>query len=60
MITEYQVQVLEGAKGKRFVGKFLKGYHNPIQYGASIKADAVYLSKYQLLPYKFIEEFFAE
>ena len=60
VVTEYQAQILEDAQGKRFVGKFPEGINNPIQYGASIKAHAVYLSQYQLLPYKRIEEYFAD
>ncbi len=60
MVTEYQAQILENAQGKRFVGKFPEGINSPIQYGASIKAHAVYLSQYQLLPYKRIEEYFAD
>ncbi|WP_210725554.1 transposase [Candidatus Colwellia aromaticivorans] len=42
------------------MGKFPEGINSPIQYGASIKAHAVYLSQYQLLPYKRIEEYFAD
>ena len=60
IITEYQAQILENAQGKRFIGKFPEGVNSPIQYGASIKAHAVYLSQYQLLPYKRIEEYFAD
>ena len=31
-----------------------------MQYGVVVKAHAVYLSQYQLLPYNPIEEYFAE
>ncbi|MCU7966712.1 MAG: IS66 family transposase [gamma proteobacterium symbiont of Bathyaustriella thionipta] len=32
----------------------------PVQYGNALKAHAVYMSQYQLLPYKRIEEYFTE
>jgi len=60
IVTEYQAQILEDAHGKRFIGQFPDGVNSPIQYGTSIKAHAVYLSQYQLLPYKRIEEYFSD
>lgn len=60
VVTEYQAQILEDEQGQRFVGEFPKGVTSPIQYGAGVKAHAVYLSQYQLLPYKRIEEYFFE
>jgi len=60
VITEYQAQVLRNEQGKRFVAEFPKGVKAAIQYGASVKAHAVYLSQYQLLPYERICEYFAD
>ncbi|WP_435274099.1 IS66 family transposase [Psychrobium sp. nBUS_13] len=60
VVTEYQAQILENAQGKRFEGEFPEGVNSPIQYGVGVKAHAVYLSQYQLLPYNRIEEYFAD
>ena len=60
IVTEYQAQILENEQGKRFVGEFPEGVNSPVQYGLGVKAHAVYLSQYQLLPYKRIEEYFAD
>ena len=60
VITEYQAQVLKNENGKKFVASFPQGITRPIQYGASVKAHAVYLSQYQLLPYERICEYFAD
>ena len=58
IITEYQAQVLVDAKGKRYVAEFPKGVTRPIQYGQSIKAHAVYLSQFQLIPYERVADYF--
>lgn len=60
VVTEYQAQILENEQGKRFVGEFPEEVNSPIQYGVGVKAHAVYLSQYQLLPYNRIEEYFAD
>ncbi len=60
VITEYQAQVLEDEKGNRFVASFPEGVTKAVQYGNQIKAHAVYLSQYQLLPYKRIQHYFAD
>ncbi|MGP4985883.1 IS66 family transposase [Pseudoalteromonas nigrifaciens] len=60
VVTEYQAQILENEQGKRFVGEFPQGVNGPIQYGVGVKAHAVYLSQYQLLPYNRIEEYFSD
>jgi transposase len=60
IVTEYQAQILENEQGKRFMGDFPEHVTRPVQYGVGVKAHAVYLSQYQLLPYNRIEEYFAE
>lgn len=60
VVTEYQAQILENEHGKRFTAKFPNGVNSPVQYGSGVKAHAVYLSQYQLLPYNRIEEYFAD
>ncbi len=60
VVTEYQAQVLEDEKGQQFVAPFPEGVGKAVQYGNTLKAHAVYLSQYQLLPYNRIQEYFAE
>jgi transposase len=59
-VTEYQAQILENEQGKRFVAPFPDGVTKAVQYGNQLKAHAVYLSQYQLLPYKRVQEYFAD
>jgi len=59
-VTEYQAQVLEDELGNRFVAPFPGEVTRPIQYGASVKAHAVYLSQFQLLPYDRIRDHFQD
>jgi transposase len=58
IVTEYRAQILEDATGKRYVASFPKGVSRPIQYGQSIKAHAVYLSQFQLIPYERVADYF--
>ena len=48
------------SKGSGLLGEFPQGVNGPIQYGVGVKAHAVYLSQYQLLPYNRIEEYFSD
>jgi len=59
-VTEYQAQILFNEKGERFVAPFPEGINSPTQYGDTVKAHAVYLSQYQLLPYNRVEEYFSD
>jgi transposase len=58
IITEYRAQILEDRQGSRYVAEFPEGVTRPIQYGQSIKAHAVYLSLFQLLPYERVADYF--
>jgi transposase len=60
VITEYQAEVLGDDKGNRFVATFPDEVTKAVQYGNQIKAHAVYLSQFQLLPYKRIQNYFAD
>jgi len=60
VITEYRAQILEDEKGQCFVATFPDGVTKSVQYGNQIKAHAVYLSQFQLLPYKRIQRYFAD
>ena len=60
IVTEYQAEILENGKGKRFTAPFPKEVNNKVQYGLGVKANAVYMSQYQLIPYNRVEEHFDE
>jgi len=59
-VTEYRAQVLINEKGRRFVAAFPEDVVRATQYGASIKANAVYMSMFQLIPYERIQTHFGE
>lgn len=59
-VTEYQAEVLEDENGKQYRASFPPGVTRPVQYGASVKAEAVYMSAYQLLPFERVQGFFQE
>ncbi|MBU4306166.1 MAG: IS66 family transposase [Candidatus Omnitrophica bacterium] len=60
IVTEYQAQILEDKKtGRQFVASFPEGVTQAVQYGDKVKAHAVYMSQYQLLPYRRIQEYFS-
>lgn len=58
IVTEYQAEILEDSKGNQFVAPFPQGVTKAVQYGASLKAHSIYMSQYQLVPYKRIQEYF--
>ena len=60
VVTEYRAQVLKNENGKRFVAEFPAEVIRPVQYGASVKANAVYMSMFQLIPYERVQTHFAE
>jgi transposase len=59
-VTEYRAQRLIDANGKYFVAEFPTGVTRPAQYGASVKAHAVYMSMFQLIPYERVQTHFDE
>ena len=60
VVTEYQAEILEDSNGRRFVASFPEGVTKAVQYGGELKAHAVYMSQYQLIPYKRIQEYFGD
>jgi len=60
IVTEYRAQILEDMQGHRYVASFPEGVNRPVQYGINLKAHAVYMSQYQLLPYDRIREHFQD
>ena len=59
-VTEYRAQILEYDQGNRFVASFPDGVKRPVQYGLNLKANAVYMSQHQLIPYDRIRDHFQD
>lgn len=59
-VTEYRAQILEDHQGNRFTASFPEGVNRPVQYGLNLKANAVYMSQYQLIPYDRVREHFQD
>jgi transposase len=59
-VTEYRAQILEDNQGHRFVACFPEGVNRAVQYGVNLKANAVYMSQYQLIPYDRIRDHFQD
>lgn len=60
-VTEHQAEVkCCGACGQMVKGEFPAEVSQPVQYGARLKAQAVYLNTYQLLPLARICELFGD
>lgn len=57
-VIEYRAQVLEDDQGNRFVASFPEGVNRPAQYGLNLKANAVYMSQHQLIPYDRVRDHF--
>ena len=60
VVTEYQAQILEDENGNRFTAEFPEGVTQPVQYGNTVKAHAVYMSQFQLIPYDRMTDYFAD
>ena len=59
-VTEYRAQILEDDKGNRFVATFPEGVTKAVQYGTGLKAHAVYMSQFQLVPYNRVQDHFSD
>lgn len=59
-VTEFRAQILEDQFGKRFTAPFPDHVTKAVQYGNGVKAHAVYLSQYQLIPYNRVQEYFQD
>jgi len=60
IVTEYRAQILEDEKGKKYTAAFPKNISTEVQYGNKLKANSVYMSQFQLLPYNRIQDHFYE
>jgi transposase len=59
-VTEYRAEILQDAQGNRFIADFPNGVSRPVQYGTSVKAQAVYMSQQQLIPYERVRDYFTD
>jgi transposase len=57
-VTQYDAEIVVFEDGTRIVADFPDGVDRPVQYGNSVKAAAVYLSQFQLLPYARLADYF--
>ena len=60
IVTEFRAQILEDQAGNRFTAHFPDHVTKAVQYGNGVKAHAVYLSQYQLIPYNRVQEYFQD
>ena len=60
VVTEYRAEILQDRDGKKFVAPFPQGVERSAQYGPDLKAHAVYMSQFQLIPYDRIQDYFAD
>ncbi len=60
IVTEYRAEILADENGKRFVASFPAAVTKAVQYGTGVKAQAVYMSQFQLIPYDRIRDYFAD
>ena len=59
-VTEYRAEVFEDERGRQYRAEFPQRVTRPVQYGASVKAQVVYLSVYQLVPFERVQSFFRD
>jgi transposase len=57
-ITQYDAQIIKNQFGQKFRAPFPDEVKRPIQYGNTVKAHAVYLSCFQMLPYDRLKDYF--
>lgn len=60
VVTEFRAEVLKNPQGEQFVALFPAEITRPVQCGASVKTQAVYMSQQQLLPYDRVRDYFAD
>ena len=59
-VTEYQAEILEDADGKRYVATFPPAVTKAVQYGPGIKANAVYMTCFQMSSLARVEDHFKD
>lgn len=59
-VTEYRAEIVVDSKGNEYTAEFPEGVTRPAQYGRDLKAQAVYMSQQQLIPYDRIQDYFSD
>lgn len=57
-VIEYRAETFKDESGRLISAMFPDNVSRPVQYGVSVKAHSVYMSQYQLVPYKRVAEHF--
>jgi transposase len=60
IVIEYRAQILANKNGKQFVASFPDAVTKAVQYGTGVKAQSVYMSPCQRIPYDRIQNYFAD
>jgi len=60
VITEFRAEILEDQNGHQYVAEFPSYAKKDVQYGIGAKANAIYMSQFQLLPYDRIRDQFTD
>ncbi|NOT13443.1 MAG: transposase, partial [Methylococcaceae bacterium] len=60
VVTEYRAEILQDQHGQRYTAPFPAHVTKAVQYGNGVKAQAVYLSQYQPIPYQRVQEQFQD
>ena len=50
-VTEYRAEIITDQDGNSYFASFPENVTRPAQYSVDVKAHAVYMSQYQLIPY---------
>ena len=50
-VTEYRAEIITDQDGNKYYASFPENVTRPAQYSVDLKAHAVYMSQYQLIPY---------
>ena len=60
VVPEYRAEIVADSQGNQFIAEFPAGVTRPVQYGDSVKAQSVYMSQQQLIPYERIGDYFTD
>jgi transposase len=60
VVTEYRAEILQAKNGDTFVAVFPEGITRPVQYAPGLKAQDVYMSQQQLIPYDRVQDYFVD